>query len=69
MSAGIRAKNLLKTGGYAHVIYGYAANGETVLTDWEHEMLKFDDDGAFNEYADKMWAEIEGLDIIYAVHA
>ena len=52
----------------SHVIYGWRAKGEDVETDWEHEMLKFPDDDSFVEHIDKMQIQIDGLEMIYAVH-
>lgn len=69
MTARERAKRCLKEKGLQHIIYGYRAKGQTVEGDWETEMLKFTDDDSFVEYVDKMQAEIDGLDMILAVHA
>lgn len=68
MTARERAIKLQKDKGLAHVIYGYRAKGETVETDWETEMLEFWDDDTFAGYIDKMQAEIDGLEMILAVH-
>lgn len=68
MTARERAIKLQKSKGLAHVIYGYRAKGETVETDWETEMLKFWDDDSFVKHIDKMQAEIDGLEMILAVH-
>ena len=63
-----RAINLQKEQDLAHVIYGYRDKGKTVETDWETEMLRFWDDDSFAEYIDKMQSEIDGLEMILAVH-
>ena len=63
-----RAILLLKSRNLAHVIYGFRANGEDAVTGWETEMLKFPDDDSFAEHVDKMQAEIDRLEMIYAVH-
>lgn len=64
-----RAIKLLRDGKVAHVIYGYRAKGETVEGSWETEMLSFYDDDSFVERIDRMQAEIDGLEMILAVHA
>lgn len=69
MTARERAINLLKSMQLQHVIYGYRAKGKTVETSWEHDMMKFYDDDSFVERVDKMQAEIDGLEMILAVHA
>ena len=63
-----RALALLKKHGLAHVVYGFRANGADAVTGWETEMLKFPDDDSFAEHVDKMQSEIDGLEMIYAVH-
>lgn len=63
-----RAIECLKKHNAEHVIYGYRAKGEDVQTDWEHEMLKFPDDETFVQHIDKMQREIDGLEMILAVH-
>ena len=63
-----RAIALLKKHDLAHVIYGFRAHGEDAVTGWENEMLKFPDDDSFVLHVDKMQAEIDGLEMIYAVH-
>lgn len=63
-----RALLLLKSRNLAHVIYGFRSHGKDVTTDWETEMLKFPDDDSFALHVDKMCAEIDGLEMIYAVH-
>ena len=68
MTARERAIKLMKETGYSHVIYGYRANGKDYETDWETEMKKIDDDDVFCAYVDKMQLEIDGLEMIYAVH-
>ena len=59
---------LLNKYNLAHVIYGYRAHGEDIQTGWENEMLKFPDDDSFALHVDKMQEEIEGLEMIFAVH-
>lgn len=68
MTAREKAIGILKQKGYVHIIYGYRAKGETVETSWEHDMKKFNDDDTFAGYIDKMQAEIDGLEMILAVH-
>lgn len=63
-----RAIALLKKYNLAHVIYGFRANGVDIVTGWENEMLKFPDDDTFVQHIDKMQIEIDGLEMIYAVH-
>lgn len=63
-----RAILLLQSRNLAHVIYGFRAHGVDSVTDWETEMLKFPDDESFALHVDKMQAEIDGLEMIYAVH-
>ena len=63
-----RAIQLLEREQLAHVIYGYRANRETVEASWENEMLRFYDDDSFAEHIDKMQAEIDGLEMVLAVH-
>lgn len=63
-----RAIKLQKELDLAHVIYGYRAKGETVEASWETEMLRFWDDDSFAEHIDKMQSEIDGLEMILAVH-
>ena len=57
------AKKLLEEKGYKHIVYGVGNS----FTDWENEMLKFEDDKTFDEYV-KTFAEDE-RPTIYAVHA
>lgn len=64
-----RALEELKKGQFAHIIYGYRAKGETVDTGWPLDMKKFYDDDTFCAYVDKMQLQINGLEMIYAVHA
>lgn len=64
-----RAIKLLQDGKVAHVIYGYRAKGETMEGSWETEMLRFYDDDSFVEHIDRMQAEIDGLEMVLAVHA
>lgn len=64
-----RAKQHLKKYGYEHIIYGYRAKGKNDETGFEPDMKKFTDDDSFCEYVDKMQNEIDGLEMIYAVHA
>ena len=69
MTARERAIALLKAENLTHVIYGYRAKGKTVETDWETEMFKFTDDDSFVLCIDEMQLEIDGLEMIYAVHS
>jgi len=69
MSAREDALELLKTEKAVHVIYGYRAKGETIEGSWTTEMLRFYDDDSFAEHVDKMQAEIDGLEMILAVHS
>ena len=64
-----RALEILKNGNFKHIIYGYRAKGETFDTGWQLDMKKFYDDETFCAYVDKMQAEIDGLEMILAVHA
>lgn len=65
-----RAIDELKKGNFAHIIYGYRAKGETIETGWQRGDMKcFYDDDTFCAYVDKMQATIDGLEMIYAVHA
>ena len=57
------AKKLLEEKGYKHVIYGVGNS----FTDWENEMLKFEDDKTFDDYV-RTLAEDEHP-TVYAVHA
>lgn len=68
MTSRERAIELLRKGNYRHIIYGYRANGETAEGSWENEMLRFEDDDGFVSYIDKMQFEIDGLEMILAVH-
>ena len=63
-----RALALLKSRNLSHVVYGFRAHGVDSVTGWETEMLKFPDDDSFAENVDTMQAEIDGLEMIYAVH-
>ncbi len=69
MTSRERAIEIMKKHRASHVIYGYRAHNETIEGEWEAEMLKFWDDDSFAEYADKMQAEIDGLEMILAVHS
>lgn len=64
-----RALKLFKDSKLVHVIYGYRAKGKTIEASWENEMLRFYDDESFVEHMDRMQAEIDGLEMILAVHA
>ena len=57
------AKKLLEEKGYRHIIYGVGNS----FTDWENEMLKFEDDKTFDDYV-RTLAEDENP-TVYAVHA
>lgn len=48
-----------------HVIYGCRANGRDV----EGEMVGFKTDDDYVAYIDKMQKDIEGLEMVLAVHA
>lgn len=57
------AKKLLKEKNLKRIIYGFGEN----LTDWETEMLKFENDENFNNYCDEIKKNEDVL--IYAAHA
>lgn len=68
MTAREEAIKLMKAEAASHIIYGYRAKGKTVEGSWPNEMLRFWDDEAFVRYIDKMQSEIDGFEMILAVH-
>ena len=63
------AVHILRTENVNHVIYGYRAKGKSVRFTDPSQMLRFGNDDSYAQYIDHMQSEIDGLDMIFAVHA
>lgn len=69
MTAEEYAKSLLKQHNLAHVIYGYRADGKTVITNCKADMMRFDDDESYVAYIDWLQIANPNIEMIFAVHA